>query len=455
LSTSQRGVFPVRSFDETVEHRSFSEEVSRYWLTNIALVVASAAIASGTGVFVSAAPEASRETITPATEAVVPTEPPPPVTEPPETTAPEVVATIVRPQIDSSELSIDQFQDGRGGTVQTVERIPGITRALSYVFVLAEMRTDLPDVIPAQACWVNDTDPTQARGCSEVKLIRFAQVSDKTAFGVQVDVSDGVSPGVNRLRIVPTSVGGEIFSINTLFVSVQQQVVSTTTTFISSGETSLSADGLAYATAMAEWSSAGFERMMYLSSPGSPAWKYGYHLREGRKSEIQSGRRDGNRVRTKVDPSGISVCVTSSCDLRLSDFVVGYDGISSFNVNGRSISESVVANSDENSWICGRYDACAILRSLSWFTSRAYATIEVRISDPSAVYAKKGAIRLVAGSGASVSYIGGTTPDASLVSNAHYSVAFAIREAPFGGEIRVKLRTALGLETLTLLTAQG
>jgi hypothetical protein len=206
---------------------------------------------------------------------------------------------------------------------------------------------------------------------------------------------------------------------------------------------------------MAEWSSAGFERMMYLSSPGSPAWKYGYHLREGRKSELQSGRRDGNRVSTRVDTSGVRVCVTSSCDLRLSDFVTGYDGISSFNVNGRSIAESVIANSGEGSWVCGRFGACVILRSLSWFTSRAYGTIEVRVLDPSGAYAKKGAIRLVTSSGTSVSYIGGTTPDAGLGSNAHYSVAFAIREAPFGGEIRVKLRTALGLETLVLPTTQG
>lgn len=455
LSNSRRGVIAVRSFDETKEHRTFSEEVSRYWLTNLALVIVSAVMAPVLGSLVSAAREDRPETVIPVAESVVQTEPPPPVTEPPETTAPEVVTTFLRPQIDSAELTIDQFQDGRGGTLQTVDRVPGTSRTLSYVFVLAEMRTDLPDVMPAEACWVNDSDPAQARGCADVKLIRFAQVTDRTAFGVQVDLSDGVSPGVNRLRIVPSSVGGEIFSISTLFVSVQQQTASTTTTVPPSVGTSLSAEGMAYATAMAEWSSAGFERMMYLSSPGSPAWKYGYHLREGRKSELQSGRRDGNRVSTRVDTSGVRVCVTSSCDLRLSDFVTGYDGISSFNVNGRSIAESVIANSGEGAWICGRFGACATLRSLSWFTSRAYGTIEVRVLDPNAAYAKKGAIRLVASSGTSVSYIGGTTPDAGPGSNAHYSVAFAIREAPFGGEIRVKLRTALGLETLVLPTTQG
>lgn len=107
-------------------------------------------------------------------------------------------------------------------------------------------------------------------------------------------------------------------------------------------------------------------------------------------------------------------------------------------------------NSSDSSWTCGENGACAVLRSVNWFGAKAYATIKVGLRDGAAEYAMKGTVRMFLPSGGPVAFSAGTTPNATSSKSAHYSVAFTTRESPFGGSVKVKLRTVLGLSTLEL-----
>ena len=155
-------------------------------------------------------------------------------------------------------------------------------------------------------------------------------------------------------------------------------------------------------------------------------------------------------MRTILDSSGVRICVTSSCDLRLSDFIIEYGWITGFNVNGRAVSESVIADPGSSNWVCGESGACVVLRSLSWFGAKAYATVEVQVSSIAVTRVQKAAIRLVTPTGRSILFSAGTTPDAKPGVNAHYSISFPTNESPFGGEVRVKVRTDIGLESIAL-----
>jgi hypothetical protein len=64
--------------------------------------------------------------------------------------------------------------------------------------------------------------------------------------------------------------------------------------------------------------------------------------------------------------------------------------------------------------------------------------------------AEKAAVRLITTAGQNLSLTSGTTPQANISTNAHYSVGFKNSTSPWGGEVRVKLKTSLGTETLIL-----
>jgi hypothetical protein len=201
---------------------------------------------------------------------------------------------------------------------------------------------------------------------------------------------------------------------------------------------------------LSSWSSSGFQSMMDNSYTDSPAWKYAYHLFNGRLSQRQAGGSDGSPLKMTSEGTGYRICFTSSCEMLFDRFQTQSGLLYSFSVNSVDLSNAIVANSDDSSYICGSSGACASLRSLSWFGGTAYATIEVKVSNSSAGRAVKAAVRLITPSGQNLSLTSGTTPDATIGTNAHYSVGFKNSTSPWGGEVRVKLKTSLGTETLIL-----
>jgi hypothetical protein len=188
--------------------------------------------------------------------------------------------------------------------------------------------------------------------------------------------------------------------------------------------------------------------MMNLSEINSPAWKYAFHLHNGRLSEIQAGRNDGSQVKTKISGSGIRICLTSSCSTLLDDFETFNGRLYDFTINDRLVRDSVITNSGSGSWVCGSFGACATLRSATWFGGTVYVNLEIQINDSSAGTATRAAVVLVPPSGGTKAFTAGTTPTASLAQNAHYLVAFPYTSAPWSGSVRVKIKTALGTETL-------
>jgi hypothetical protein len=201
---------------------------------------------------------------------------------------------------------------------------------------------------------------------------------------------------------------------------------------------------------LSSWSSSGFQSMMDNSYTDSPAWKYAYHLFNGRLSQRQAGGSDGSPLKMTSEGTGYRVCFTSSCEMLFDRFQTQSGMLYSFSVNGVDLSNAIVANSDDSSYVCGSSGACASLRSLSWFGGTAYATIEVKVNNSSAGKAVKAAVRLITTSGQNLSLTSGTTPHATINTNAHYSVGFKNSTSPWGGEVRVKLKTSLGTDTLIL-----
>jgi GTPase SAR1 family protein len=442
------GLMRVETFDSSRDPISLQRMAARHWIVNAAFGVVSIALAVSVSVLTRDGGDGSASVVelVPASQAPVETTAPtvPPVAE---TSVSTTTASLVMPTISSEEVGLDQFQDGRGVELSATEVSSDSASTVSYVFVLRSVRNDLPDVMDATACWVNEIDEGLGRGCQSVELVRFSQVQDKTAFALQAQIDSQVSPGVNRLKITPTSLYGDLLSSASILVTNSGTGMTSTTSGVQNG---LPALGIEYANAMADWSSTGFKRMMSLSAESSPAWNYGFHLLNGRLSELQAGRKDGSSVRTILDPSGVRLCVTSSCDLRLSDFIIEYGMVTGFSVNGRAVSESVIADPGSSNWVCGESGACVVLRSLSWFGAKAYATVEVQVSSIAVTRVQKAAIRLVTPTGRSISFSAGTTPDARPGVNAHYSISFPTTQSPFGGEIRVKVRTDIGLESIAL-----
>ena len=201
---------------------------------------------------------------------------------------------------------------------------------------------------------------------------------------------------------------------------------------------------------LSSWSSAGFQSMMDSSYADSPAWKYAYHLFNGRLSQRQSGGNDGSPLKMTQEGTGYRICFTSSCEMLFDGFQTQSGLLYSFNVNGTNLSNAIVANSNDSSYVCGSSGVCASLRSLSWFGGTAYATVEVKVNNSSAGKVVKAAVRLITPSGQNLSLTSGTTPNATTSSNAHYSVGFKNSTSPWGGEVRVKLKSSVGTETLVL-----
>jgi hypothetical protein len=203
-----------------------------------------------------------------------------------------------------------------------------------------------------------------------------------------------------------------------------------------------------YMDALSSWSAAGFERMMELSAPGSPAWSYAFHLRSGRTSELQSGWRDGSQLRLIQEQDSFRLCLTSSCTTKYSDFQVS-DKVLSFKVNDRSLSESVVTYTDGSTATCSDYGFCVTARSVFWTGTTAFVNMEVSV-DGEAVEAIGGFVRLVLQSGEKFKMTSGTTPIATVSEGAVYSMGFKGAGAPWGGLLVVEIKTNLGSERLQL-----
>lgn len=222
------------------------------------------------------------------------------------------------------------------------------------------------------------------------------------------------------------------------------------TTNSGNSATSSTPEVVAYAAALGTFSTSGFQTMMSTSFTGSPAWNYAYHLYNGRLSQRQAGGSDGNSINFSNELDGFRFCFTSSCEMLLDNFRTQQGQVFTFDVNGTELSENVFANSDDSSYVCGAMGACAILRSVTWFGGTAFATVEVKTTTTSAGKAIKAAVRLLTPSGQNISLTSGSTPAATSSTNAHYSIGFKNATSPWGGEVRVKIKTSLGTETLAL-----
>ncbi len=206
----------------------------------------------------------------------------------------------------------------------------------------------------------------------------------------------------------------------------------------------------AYVNALASWSSAGFESMLELSQEGSPAWAYGYHLFLGRYSERQAGGGDGRPLEVLSDGSTYRICFTAACSAEISNFVVEGDRVRTFDVNGRPLADSINIHPFESDFVCGQSGFCVALRSTFWFGGTTYSIVEVSVSDPSVKKVRSLSVKLETIDGAQYSMTSGTTPTATPVDNAVYSIGFRDSPDPRMGYVVVKLRSSLGTETIRL-----
>jgi hypothetical protein len=205
-----------------------------------------------------------------------------------------------------------------------------------------------------------------------------------------------------------------------------------------------------YFNALSDWTSQSFQQMLYESVEGSPAWSYAYHLVMGRNSELQSGRREGSRLKIIDNGDSLKVCFTSSCSVTI-DNVQGENGlVSNYFVNGRELSSSIVSRTSNDSFVCSSFGFCATLRSAFWFGNTVYATVEVRVNDSSVTKAQGVSQKLKMPSGELISIASGTSPTATQSEPAYYSLGFKTSNEPWGGFVNVRIKTSLGTDTVRL-----
>ena len=205
-----------------------------------------------------------------------------------------------------------------------------------------------------------------------------------------------------------------------------------------------------YFSALSDWTSQSFQQMLNESVEDSPAWSYAYHLVMGRNSELQSGRREGSKVKIIDNGDSLKVCFTSSCSVTI-DNVQGENGlVSNYFVNGRDLSSSIISHPDNGSFVCSKFGFCATLRSAFWFGNTVYATVEVHVADSSVSKAQGVSQKLKMPSGELISIASGTSPTAKQSEPAYYSLGFKTTDAPWGGFVNIRVKTSLGTDTIRL-----
>lgn len=327
---------------------------------------------------------------------------------------------------------------------------------LRYRMAVSDNYISLSDNYKVRACWQQESVPDLLVSCAERVFMRIGRNSSGVIYETSVLMRPDSPTGRWWLSLDFLDTSTSITSPSSLMLRASDEdspnpsvdmppFVSTTTPQPNSF---IDQSASAYASAMAQWTSTGFQEMMNLSETNSPAWKYAFHLYNGRLSEIQAGRKDGSQVSTKPAGSGIRVCLTSSCSTLLDNFEFSNGRLSDLNINNRPVRDSVVTNSESNSWVCGAFGACATLRSASWFGGTVYVNLEIQLNNSAAGTATRAAVVLVPPTGSTKAFTAGTTPLATISQNAHYLVSFPYSSEPWPGAIRVKVKTSLGTETL-------
>jgi len=205
-----------------------------------------------------------------------------------------------------------------------------------------------------------------------------------------------------------------------------------------------------YFSALSDWTSQSFQQMLNESVEGSPAWSYAYHLVMGRNSELQSGRREGSRVKIIDNGDSLKVCFTSSCSVTIDNVQGEYGLVSNYFVNGRELSSSIVSRTSNDSFVCSSLGFCATLRSAFWFGNTVYATVEVRVNDSSVAKAQGVSQKLKMPTGELIPIASGTSPTATQSEPAYYSLGFKTTDSPWGGFVNVRVKTSLGTDTVRL-----
>jgi hypothetical protein len=363
------------------------------------------------------------------------------------------------PSVNAFSIS-DVIADGftENGEVNLIEYfLPAEGESeLKYRMAVSDSYISLSDNYQVRACWQQESVPDLLVSCDERVLVRIGRNSSGVIYETSVILRPDSPTGRWWLSLDFLDTSTSLTSPSSLVLRASDEYTSDTSSDAPpSSSTStpqqrsyIDQAASSYANAMARWTSSGFQEMMNLSEINSPAWKYAFHLHNGRLSEIQAGRNDGSQVKTITSGSGIRICLTSSCSTLLDDFETLNGRLYDFTINDRLVRDSVITNSGNGGWVCGSFGACATLRSATWFGGTVYVNLEIQINDSSADTATRAAVVLVPPSGGTKAFTAGTTPTASLAQNAHYLVAFPYTSAPWSGSVRVKIKTALGTETL-------
>jgi hypothetical protein len=327
---------------------------------------------------------------------------------------------------------------------------------LMYRMAISDGYISLSESYQVKACWQQESIPDLLVSCTEGALVRIGRNDSGVIYETALQMKPNGPTGRWWLHLEFLGTSTAITSPTSLIIRTSENDSSNTTAdstpFVSTtappSSNYIDQSASAYASAMARWTSSGFQEMMNLSENNSPAWKYAFHLYNGRLSEIQAGRKDGSQVQTKPAGSGIRICLTSSCSTLLDNFEISNGRLYDLTINNRPVRDSVITNSESNSWVCGSFGACATLRSASWFGGTVYVNLEIQLNNSAAGTATRAAVVLVPPSGSTMAFTAGTTPLATIAQNAHYLVSFPYSSEPWPGAIRVKIKTSLGMDTL-------
>jgi hypothetical protein len=300
-----------------------------------------------------------RETVSSGTETYIP---------PSSTFAPDTTTAVSTPSVNAfsiSDVTADGFtEDGEETLTEYALPTAGYAE-LKYRMAVTDNYETLPESYQVKTCWQQISVPDLKVSCNELSLTKIGKNNSGTIYETVLVLKPNGPTGRWLLNLEFLDASTSVTSPSSLILrapdeytsdtSMEEPSSSSSSTPQQSGSIDQAAN--AYAIAMARWTSSGFQEMMNLSEINSPAWKYAFHLYNGRLSEIQAGRKDGSQVKTKNAGSGIRICLTSSCSTLLDNFEIFNGRLYDFTINDRLVSDSVITNSGSGIWVCGSFGA--------------------------------------------------------------------------------------------------